>query len=238
MATRENKLRLDATVRQFYSSSLPVYPFDYMTLADLLRHTAGFKDWAPFYEDMPVGAEPKARYLNKIFTDSSLLINKPSTVRVYSDIGYILLGVMFEEKFGAPLNELLRDALGGGFDGLHFNRVGEKTKLDRESYPATGYYTSANGARELLQAVVNDDNSRFAGGVTGHAGLFGSVNDVAKLLEELILTYHGDATPPMNETARRFMSVAFNSRKENTVWHSTFRPAKLRLRAKERLTTA
>lgn len=213
-AIQYDKLRLDATLRQFYSSSLPVYPFDYITLADLLRHTAGFKDWTSFFENMPGDIEPKAWYLNKIFTDASLLVNKPATVRVYSDIGYIMLGIIFEEKFGAPLDSLMRDALVGRFDGLHFNRIGEKTKLESGSYPATGYYTSSNSGKELLQGVVNDENSRFAGGVTAHAGLFGTAQEIANMLESLILSYCGDGGLLRSETARQFMSVAVNSREE------------------------
>jgi CubicO group peptidase (beta-lactamase class C family) len=43
----------------------------------------------------------------------------------------------------------------------------------------------------LLEGVADDENAYAAGGIEGHAGLFGTAHDVNSLLTKLLFTFHG-----------------------------------------------
>jgi CubicO group peptidase (beta-lactamase class C family) len=45
----------------------------------------------------------------------------------------------------------------------------------------------------LLEGMVHDENAYIVGGVAGHAGLFGTADDVHRLLSALLAAFHGDS---------------------------------------------
>ncbi len=75
---------------------------------------------------------------------------------------------------------------------------------DRLAYAATeeGLIPGRNTRGE-----VHDENAWAAGGVAGHAGLFGTGPEVFALLAALWRTYQGDAVPPFRTASvRRFFT--------------------------------
>jgi CubicO group peptidase (beta-lactamase class C family) len=45
--------------------------------------------------------------------------------------------------------------------------------------------------RKIIEGQVHDENAYAVGGIEGHAGLFGTADDINRLLIELLFTYHG-----------------------------------------------
>lgn len=130
-------------------------PLRSRTLRQLLTHTAGLPAWAPLYT-WGDAATIRARVLQEPW-----VMQEPGTV-VYSDLGYILLGRVLERVHGRPLREFPLE------DGLSF-----------APDAARSVATERCAWRErLLRGEAHDENAGALGGVSGHAGLFGTLDGV------------------------------------------------------------
>ncbi|MDR1171550.1 MAG: serine hydrolase [Bacteroidales bacterium] len=120
--------------------------------------------------------------------DSKLLAKKQYK---YSDLGFIMLARVIERLGEMPLEE---------FTAQHFyNRLGATTLgyLPTERFPQGRMAPTANDTvfrRQWLQGHVHDENAAVMGGVSGHAGVFGTANDLAKLMQMYLNkgTYGGE----------------------------------------------
>ena len=176
----KGEISLDTTVRHLLGRHLSLRPFDVMTIANLLSHTAGFIDWAPLYRDLPSGVDARAWFKETILGRGALYADSPGVRRRYSDLDYLLLGVVLEQVAGQRLDELFSSIFGTLIPGIHFRPPGCAAPAPTRC-PAT---CSLEDGR-LLQGVVHDDNARALGGVAGHAGLFGAARDVALMARTL-----------------------------------------------------
>ena len=111
---------------------------------------------------------------------------KKGSKHLYSDLGYLLLGFIVEEITGQNLacfwNESITKPMGL-----------ERELLFPVPCPARidNFAVTSVPDQNRLQAVVHDDNSRALGGITGHAGLFGTATGVLTLCQELLLSING-----------------------------------------------
>ena len=120
--------------------------------------------------------------------DSKLLAQKRY---VYSDLGFILLTRVIDRLSEHPLNE---------FVAQHFyERLGATTLgyLPVKRFPQGRMAPTENDTifrKQWLQGHVHDENAALMGGVSGHAGLFGNANDLAKLMQMYLNmgTYGGE----------------------------------------------
>jgi CubicO group peptidase (beta-lactamase class C family) len=95
---------------------------------------------------------------------------------VYSDAGFLILGFLLEEVFGAEIHEIAQREI---FSAWGLNSLGYLPE-GPESIAATEICAWRGG---LMQGRVHDDNCDVMGGVAGHAGLFGNVRDVYRWAE-------------------------------------------------------
>ena len=104
---------------------------------------------------------------------------EPLSRSIYSDMGFILLGEILERKTGRPLNELFRDYVREPL-GLHETVFcpGESA-LDR--IVPTEDDTTWRG--RLVHGEVHDENASVMRGVAPHAGLFATVDNVARFVQ-------------------------------------------------------
>jgi CubicO group peptidase (beta-lactamase class C family) len=113
------------------------------------------------------------------------LADGPGSRTRYSDLGFMLLCRLVEAVAACRLDHYLRSAvyapLGISRD-LFFVDLGCGSPPDR-SYAATELCPVRH---RLLIGEVHDDNAWFAGGVDGHAGLFGTAEAVFRLLRYLL----------------------------------------------------
>ncbi|GHT23117.1 beta-N-acetylglucosaminidase [Bacteroidia bacterium] len=104
----------------------------------------------------------------------------PKKQYLYSDLGFILLTELVEQKAGVGLDE---------FAARNFyRRLGATTLGYRplERFPAGRVIPTANDTifrNQWLQGYVHDENASLMGGVSGHAGLYSNANDLAKLMQ-------------------------------------------------------
>ncbi len=180
-----------------------------ITIRHLLTHTSGLPAWRPLY--LLAGVE-RERVLEIIAGQT--LESAPGTHVLYSDLGFITLGLLLERIEGAPLA------------GLASAEIFEPLKLARTFFnPAAALQTEVaacetgnayeremcrdeSGAQEfkgwrehLLWGEVHDGNAHFLGGAAGHAGLFSTARETLRLASQF-LAQHTELLMP--ETCRLF----------------------------------
>ncbi|MDF1613892.1 serine hydrolase domain-containing protein [Desulfurivibrio dismutans] len=163
-----------------------------ITLKDILTHRSGLAAYYPFYEQIK-----KARYqrVKKEITEIILdrpLAYPPGSRSVYSDLGFILAGFIVEEHSGKNLAAYVEEDFFcplGIDEQLFFNFPGRV----RPGIYAAGEYCLWR--RRLLRGEVGDENCALLGGAAGHAGLFGSISAVVRLLEYMFDLGWGETGP-------------------------------------------
>ncbi|MFL6227416.1 MAG: serine hydrolase domain-containing protein, partial [Pyrinomonadaceae bacterium] len=102
MRVERGELELDAPaakyLREFGKAARVV-----MTIRNLLTHTSGLPAWRPLRQ---LTDDRRERVLDVIAAEK--LVYAPGTQVLYSDLGFITLGLLLERISGAPLAELAR----------------------------------------------------------------------------------------------------------------------------------
>ena len=99
---------------------------------------------------------------------------------VYSDFSFMLYPYYVQRATGQPLDRFLAQELYGplGANTLGFN---PERRFPRRRIAPTEYDSVFRHA--LVHGTVHDENAARLVGVSGHAGLFGNANDLAKLVQ-------------------------------------------------------
>jgi CubicO group peptidase (beta-lactamase class C family) len=166
-----------------------------LTLRSLLAHQAGLPAWRPFYDTILAAPEAARGGLPRRLAAAAALEYPPGSRTLYSDLGYMLLQAVVENVSGRDLDSFCRREIYRplGLEVLGFcprRRPGG----DKLSFAATE--PGLIPGRAAL-GEVHDENAWAAGGVAGHAGLFGTATEVFQLLSALYRTYQGEAVGPL-----------------------------------------
>jgi beta-glucosidase-like glycosyl hydrolase/CubicO group peptidase (beta-lactamase class C family) len=201
-----------------------------LLMKDLLTHQAGMKDWIPFWKET---VRPDSSFKKNIFRHeysvkyplkvaNDLYINKNYRKKifneikksplgekkyVYSDLTFIISPGIIENLTGEKwynfvTNEIYHKI--GAYD-LGFNPY-RKYILDR--IVPTEYDSLFR--RQLLHGTVHDEGAAMLGGISGHAGLFATANDLMKLMELYRrMGEYGGEQIISNEVLHRYSTVQF-----------------------------
>lgn len=164
-----------------------------ITVRELLTHTSGLPAWRPLY----ILAEDEPERVAGAIAGQDLEY-KPGTQVLYSDLGFITLGILLERLMGLPIAELAHKEI---FEPLklensYFNpEVALQTGIaacetgnayEREVYEQSGAGVYTNLRKRLIWGEVHDGNAYFLGGAAGHAGLFANAQDVFTLTQQFL----------------------------------------------------
>ena len=149
---------------------------DGITLRMLLAHTSGMNSGADYRTILD---ENVVRYALE-----RELVAVPGERVIYSDLGFIALGAIIERATGKSLAAVAAETFAS--PSLGFRPAGR----DRRAIPAT----EDDGWRGRVQGAVHDEKAYLMGGTAGHAGLFGTAADVARLTEAYLGPLQGRAT--------------------------------------------
>lgn len=146
-----------------------------ITLVELLGHTSGLQAWLPFYElaDRNLEIEQRKSQVVDIINKSNRLEKK----HIYSDLNFILLGFILEKIYGQNLDKVFNDFK------KNSELAGNIVFFPENATPLTAFSKLRNG---FPDRTVEDENCYFLGGMTGHAGLFGSVEETLKYVRGLL----------------------------------------------------
>jgi CubicO group peptidase (beta-lactamase class C family) len=164
-----------------------------VTLRDLLSHSSGLAAYFPFYRDHAGRAEFERAICR------APLDYEPGTKSIYSDLGFMLLGFILEDKVPlAARFEALRQQMALSEDlqfqppSLWLARTAP-TELD----PWRG---------RLLVGEVHDENAAALGGAAGHAGLFGTAAAVGQYARHLLQILDGKVGVVQRATLEAFIA--------------------------------
>ena len=168
----QGRWALDTTVRDF----LPNWTHADTRIVELLTHTSGMEWWQPFYEtvDQRLGWQQRRSWL---YGQLQVAPCKRSGHAVYSDLGFMLLGFVLEALHDKSLLDIWLDLRARSYaqGSLEFH-IDNLPRHAVKDYAAT---EQCPWRHERLQGEVHDDNTWALGGLSTHAGLFGSIDDLA-----------------------------------------------------------
>jgi CubicO group peptidase (beta-lactamase class C family) len=140
-----------------------------ITFHNLLAHSSGL----PAYERLYQRAQSQEQLLHSAFAVP--LASTPGESAVYSDIGFILLGLALERLADDSLDHFAQREIFGplglartAFTPPHSWRAHIAPTADDHKF-----------RHRLIQGEVQDENASVMGGVAGHAGVFATAQDVA-----------------------------------------------------------
>jgi CubicO group peptidase (beta-lactamase class C family) len=158
------KLHLEEEVGAFLPEGSPALTG--ITLRHLMTHVSGLRP----YERFPAGT-PRAEVLRRIRCSERQ--RPPGTGYTYSDLGYILLGDVVESVTGKTEAEFAKERI---YTPLGMRDAGYRP--DESLKPRMALTRDPDLG--VLSGVVHDPLSRMMGGISGHAGLFATLDDVTR----------------------------------------------------------
>jgi CubicO group peptidase (beta-lactamase class C family) len=161
----------DAPVREV----LPDVP-EGITARHLLDHTAGYPAHVLLYERVDTPGTPEARRQILDGARAVPLAYVPGTASIYSDIGFLVLLDLIETLTGQRIDALFR-ALVAAPAGVRGLTWGAPDAAATEDCPIR---------KRVVEGEVHDPNAAAMGGISSHAGLFGSAWTVASLAAALL----------------------------------------------------
>ena len=190
-----------------------------LTIRDLLRHQGGFpvdpKYCAPVWykegipeSEFPVnpyfagnGADEAAKQATVEMICRTPLDYEPGTRTLYSDLDYMVLGLVVEKITGEDLDTWLKKTFYQPLGLTHITYNPLENGFKPEDCAATelcgntrdnllhyeGYRT------ETIQGQAHDEKAYYSmAGISGHAGLFSNATDLAKLASVMLSGGYGE----------------------------------------------
>ncbi|MDC3388037.1 serine hydrolase [Flavobacteriaceae bacterium] len=197
-----------------------------ITLKQMLSHYARLKAWIPFYKATldSVSKKPSREiytlekteatslqvaenlFINNSYQDSIYNIIKDTDLRKrlkykYSDLPYYLLKKYIEDYYKLSLDELINNrfykplGLNATYNPLNYYELNQIVPSEEDNYYRY----------QRVQGYVHDMGAAMQGGVGGHAGVFASATDVAKIMQMYLQGGHyGDRNFLKPETIDKF----------------------------------
>jgi CubicO group peptidase (beta-lactamase class C family) len=216
---QDGKLRLEDSLRSYFPE-LQGKALGSATVFHLLHHSSGLPGWRPLYEEITVqerqhpgflGSEAAGKFAVE-YIGREPLVYPCGTTSLYSDLGFILLGLMIERVTRFSLARFCRERIyqplgiqrlmfvptinngRGGIDGQHMT-VGSIASTEDDPWRG-----------RILRGEVHDENAYALGGIAGHAGLFGTGSAVMAVADAWMSGYHGRSRFFYRELVRRFLT--------------------------------
>lgn len=139
-----------------------------ITIQNLLVHTAGFKSYIPFYKNCKQSTDfDVVKEVSEIPLEHAV-----NTKVLYSDFGFMLLGKIIEKISNKSLDKFVVEKI--------FNPL-SMTETCYKPYVKNKMKIAPTSTESL--GIVHDENTKFFGGISGHAGLFSTLNDLNKYID-------------------------------------------------------
>jgi CubicO group peptidase (beta-lactamase class C family) len=209
----DGQLRLDDPLGRFVPE-LAQDALRHATIRHLLNHTSGLPAWRPLYErivpdgrklrDQPLSSRRAAVY-DAIHREP--LVEPVGRRCLYSDLGFILLGEIVER--------IVKQECAAFVHGEVFPRLGARDLFYMsESGPTGGVSLTGRqfAATEqddwrgrMIRGEVHDENAAVMGGLSAHAGLFGTADAVARAVKPWLTAVRGETSLIPASWAKEFV---------------------------------
>jgi CubicO group peptidase (beta-lactamase class C family) len=139
-----------------------------ITVRMLLDHTSGLPSYREFFREAPT----RDSAITLLY--GTPLRNPPGRVTTYSDLNFMLLGLLVEAVSGEGLDRYAGHEV---FLPAGMTQAGFRPRREPARTAPTGSWRGTP-----ICCEVNDQNAVRLGGVAGHAGVFASGDDLARYL--------------------------------------------------------
>ncbi|MBM78616.1 MAG: hypothetical protein CL846_09045 [Crocinitomicaceae bacterium] len=193
---------VDSTLGTYIPELVDSTNFENLNLKQIFTHQAGLVSWIPFHLKTLENGKPSSNLYSKIKTPThqnrvandlyilnsyrdtilNRIVNskiKPIKRYKYSDLGFYLVNEIIPtitNKSQQDYSQLLYDRL--GIYNIGYN--------PREKWELNRLVPTENDMRfrhQLIQGDVHDQGAALMGGVSGHAGLFSTAQDLAVVMQ-------------------------------------------------------
>lgn len=171
LSFNENKWNAKTRVAEV----LPWFPHPETTIIQLMNHSSGLKWWSPFYKEMDLSLPTTEKWLSLKKMITSIPLEK-SDKSVYSDLGFMTLGFILQEFYQKDLLEIWKEIKEKFYSRLSIDFHSNNQPINPVKLYAPTERCPWRG--RVLQGEVHDENAWSLGGVSSHAGLFGSIDDI------------------------------------------------------------
>jgi len=164
-----------------------------VTIRDLLAHSSGLPGgWVQLFREY-AGADAFRTAICRIPLEYA-----PGTTSVYSDLGFILLGLLLDAPVPLPVRFVTM---------LSQMSVAEEIQFNPPSLwlPRTAPTAFDPWRGRQLVGEVDDENTCALGGAAGHAGLFGTVKAVGGYARHLLQILDGRTGVVRRDTLETFI---------------------------------
>ena len=147
----------------------------HITVKQVMSHCARLRASYPFWES--------ASGYDSVLLHVSQLPLSENEGMVYSDLGFMLLSDVVKRIMGKPLDVFVAEQF---YRPMGLNSTCFKPKQQTAAYLQRVAPTEQDDRRGLICGDVHDPNAFAMGGVSGHAGLFSTANEVAQIMQMLL----------------------------------------------------
>ncbi len=166
----QNRVQLDAPVVQ-YLTDWKGSGASAVTIRQLLSHSSGMAAWRAFYKEAVDRADARAQLL---------LVGPevpPGTRFLYSDMNFMLLGMVVERVTGMALDSAFQQMVARP---LHMADTRFRPDTTQRARIAPTEFDPWR--QRKLHGEVHDENASRFEGVSGHAGLFSTGDDLTRVV--------------------------------------------------------
>lgn len=186
------------------------------TIRQLLTHSSGLPGWRGFYERLssnavlPSSQQERSsahRHLLRLIRQETLVYERGER-SLYSDLGFMLLGLAVERLSGAFLDRFVAEHIVQPMKAnpLCYLPTDQEGVVCKSSMIGLIAPTEWDAWRSrLLCGEVHDENAAALGGVAGHAGLFGTAETVLAITGAWLRAYHCKPSILNPDIAREFV---------------------------------
>jgi len=162
-----------------------------VTVAQMLSHATGLPAWRPYHQILNRVPPDERRAEMARLILAELLEARPCRQAIYSDLNFILLGLIIEKTAGRRQNFLFQKYIAAplSLTATGYRPTDGESSLEIDNTAPTETLPHRGG---LICGQVHDDNAAALAGVAGHAGLFGTAVEVWKIFNSLRSAYRNE----------------------------------------------
>lgn len=201
----QGKVDVNARLEQHFPELIG-NPKGKVIIRDILAHQAGFPSYYPFWRNtfdrknglLPDFYAPELddKYRKSVtaglYTTESMedslwhwimsdkIKLKPAGKYLYSDIGFMILKRLAEKELGEPLDYFLKEKIHRPL-GMYHTSYSPLCDFPLDQVVPTE--EDKEFRMSIVLGHVHDHNAAMIGGVAGHAGMFSTANDIAKIMQ-------------------------------------------------------
>ncbi len=206
---QEGKISLDEPIETYLSQAKNTNKA-HLTLREIMAHHGGLKPWIPFYKQTVKGTAKKAApdskwyrskpeadfqipvagnlYMRKDFQDSiSYQIyhaeNRKNKNYRYSDLAFYMVADVVQAQTGQNIDKYTQEQF---YAPLGMNSTGYNPHYRFDLKRLVPSEDDKYFRNRVVQGYVHDMGAAQLGGISGHAGLFSTANDLAILYQMLL----------------------------------------------------